>query len=59
MKPDFAALAEKVTAREEKLLEDGVPPVGEEAMVKASRDKGDSPAQAARRKAPKLPKRRS
>jgi hypothetical protein len=28
-------------------------------MVKASRGKGDSPAQAAKRKAPKLPKRRS
>ena len=58
-KLDFAALAEKMTARKEKLLAVGVPPVGEEAMVKASRGKGDSPAQAAKRKAPKLPKRRS
>jgi hemerythrin-like domain-containing protein len=59
VKLDFVALAEKMTARKEKLLAVGVPPVGEEAMVKASRGKGDSPAQAAKRKAPKLPKRRS
>ena len=59
VKLDFEALAEKMTARKEKLLAVGVPPVGEEAMVKASRGKGDSPAQAAKRKAPKLPKRRS
>ena len=56
---DFAALAEKMTARKEKLLEAGVPPVAEEAMVKASRGRGDSPARAAKRKAPKLPKSRS
>jgi hemerythrin superfamily protein len=59
VKLDFEELAEKMTARKEKLLAGGVPPVGEEAMVKASRGKGDSPAQAAKRKAPKLPKRRS
>jgi len=59
VKLDFEALAEKMTARKEKLLAVGVPPVGEEAMVKASRGEGDSPAQAAKRKAPKLPKRRS
>ena len=59
VKLDFEALAEKMTARKEKLLAVGVPPVGEEAMVKASRGKGDSPARAAKRKAPKLPKRRS
>src|ERR687894_2827547 len=59
VKVDFEALAEKMTARKEKLLEGGVPRVGEEAMVRASRGKGDSPAQAAKRKAPKLPKRRS
>ena len=59
VKLDFEALAEKMTARKEKLLAVGVPPVGEEAMVKASRGKGDSPAQAAKRKAPRLPKRRS
>ena len=58
-KVDFAALAERMTARKTKLQESGVPPVGEEAMVKASRGKGDSPAQAAKRKAPKLPKARS
>lgn len=59
VKLDFAALAEKMSARKEKLLADGVPPVGEEAMVKASRGKGDSPAQAAKRKPPKLPKRKA
>lgn len=53
VKLDFAALAERMTARREKLLAGGVPPVGEEAMVKASRGKGDSPAQAAKRKPPK------
>ena len=59
VKLDFDALAEKMTRRKEKLLADGVPPVGEEAMVKASRGKGDSPAQAAKRNAPKLPKRKA
>ena len=55
---DFAALAEKMTRRKEKLLAGGVPPVGEERMVKASRGKGDSPASAAGRKPPRLPKGR-
>ena len=55
---DFAALAEKMIRRKERLLEAGVPPVGEEVMVKAARGHGDSPARAARRKAPQLPKGR-
>ena len=38
---------------------DGVPSVGEVVMVKAARGKGDSPAQAAKKKAPKLPKPKS
>ena len=59
VKLDFEALAEKMTRRKEKLLADGVPAVGEEVMVKAARGKGDSPAQAAKRKAPKLPKRKA
>lgn len=59
VKLDFAALAEKMERRKEKLLADGVPPVGEERMVKASRGRGDSPAQAAKRKAAKLPKRKA
>src|SRR3982751_6640113 len=42
VKLDFEALAEKMKRRKEKLLQDGVPPVGEEAMVKASRGRGDS-----------------
>src|SRR3954471_24649299 len=49
VKLDFEALAEKMERRKEKLLESGVPPVGEDRMVKASRGKGDSPASAARR----------
>src|SRR4051812_21481065 len=57
VKLDFEALAEKMTRRKEKLLVGGFPPVGEEKMVKAARGKGDSPAQAAKRKPPKLPKR--
>jgi hemerythrin-like domain-containing protein len=58
VKVDFTALAEKMGRRKAKLLEDGVPPVGEERMVKASRGTGDSPAQAAKRKPPKRPKSR-
>ncbi len=59
VKIDFEALAEKMKRRQDKLLADGVPPVGEEVMVRAARGKGDSPAQAAKRKAPKLPSSRS
>jgi len=44
--------------RKDKLLKDGVPPVGEETMVKASRGKGDSSAQAAKRKRPKAATRK-
>jgi len=53
VKLDFAALAAKMQARKDHLLASGVPPVGEDKMVKASRGKGDSPAKAAKRKAPK------
>src|SRR4051794_10690837 len=52
-KLDFDALAAKMTRRKDRLLADGVPPVGEEAMVRASRGRGDSPARAAKRKPPK------
>jgi hypothetical protein len=55
---DFQALAEKMQRRKEKLQADGVPPVGEARMVRASRGQGDSPARAARRKAPKGVKRK-
>lgn len=58
VKIDFAALAEKMIQRKERLLKEGVPAVGENSMVKASRGKGDSPAKAARRKPPKLAKAR-
>jgi hypothetical protein len=55
---DFEALEQKMQRRKERLLKDGVPPAAEEAMVKASRGRGDSPARAAKRKRPKLPKKR-
>jgi hypothetical protein len=58
VKLDFEALAEKMTRRKERLLAGGVPPVGEERMVKAPRGMGDSPASAAKRKPPKLPEGR-
>ena len=57
-KVDFDALARKMLRRKERLLADGVPAGGEEVMVKAVRGRGDSPARAAKRKAPKLSKRR-
>ncbi len=58
VKLDFDALAENMKRRKERLLRDGVPAVGEETMVKASRGMGDSPAKAAKRKAPKAAKRK-
>jgi hypothetical protein len=57
-KLNFEALAGKMLRRKARLTKDGVPPVSEEAMVKAVRGRGDSPAQAAKRKAPKLSTRR-
>ena len=57
VKLDFDALAEIMGRRKERLQTDGVPAAGEERMVKAARGKGDSPAQAAKKKPPKLPKR--
>ena len=56
-KVDFEALAGKMRRRKEKLLADGVPPAGEDRMVKRSHVAGDSPARVARRKPPKLPGR--
>ena len=56
-KLDFQALAEKMRRRKQRLLKAGVPAVSEEGMVKASRGRGDSPARAAKRKAPKLPRK--
>src|SRR4051794_12438485 len=48
-KVDFAALADKMTRRKERLRADGVPPVSEDALVRRSRGHGDSPARAAKR----------
>lgn len=59
VKIDFDGLAEKMKRRKERLLTTGVPSVGEETMVKASRGKGDSPAKAAKRNAPKGSKRKN
>jgi hypothetical protein len=55
-KVDFEALAAKMERRRDRLRAAGVPPVGEERMVKAARGHGDSPARAATRKPPKLRK---
>jgi hemerythrin HHE cation binding domain-containing protein len=57
-KINFTALAEKMLRRKERLIDGGVPPVGEDRMVKGARGHGDSPARAAKRKAPRLAKRR-
>ncbi len=46
---DFDALGEKMFKRKQKLLVEGVPPAGEEAMVAASRGRGDSPAKNSQR----------
>jgi hypothetical protein len=59
VKVDFEALAQKMRARKKRLLAGGVPPVGEERMVKASRGQGDSPARAATQKPPRLPSKKS
>jgi hypothetical protein len=59
VKVDFEALVEKMRRRKERLLENGVPAPSEVGMVKASRGHGDSPARAAKRKPPKLAKKRS
>ena len=59
VKVDFEALAEKMRRRKERLVTGGVPPVGEERMVRAVRGSDDSPARAAKRKPPKLTKKRS
>jgi hypothetical protein len=58
-KLDFEALAEKMRRRKERLQENGAPAPSEERMVKASQGRGDSPARAAKCKAPKLPRKRS
>lgn len=57
VKVNFEALAEKMERRKEVLLRNGAPEVAEAKMVRKSRGKGDSPAQAAKRKSPKLGKR--
>lgn len=57
-KVDFEALAEKMQRRKDRLHAEGVPSVGEERMVSASRGRGDSPALAAKRKAPRLTKKK-
>ena len=56
---DFDALAKKMNRRKERLLTDGIPAVGEETMVKASRGTGDSPAKAAKRKTPTASRRKN
>ena len=58
-KLDFEALADKMRRRKQRLHEVGAPAVSEEGMVKAARGQGDSPARAAKRKPPKLPRKRA
>jgi hemerythrin-like domain-containing protein len=55
MRLDFEAMGEKMQARKEKLLQDGVPPDAEHAMILRTGGKADSPAAAA---APKRAKAR-
>lgn len=50
---DFEALGQRMIARKQQLMSDGVPPDAEHAMIGKANGKGDSPAVAARRKAPK------
>jgi len=50
LKMDFDKLGKTMLARKQQLLKNGFPPVGEEKMVAAAHSKGDSPAQAARKK---------
>jgi hypothetical protein len=54
---DFDALGEKMERRKAALLRRGVPSVGEERMVAASRGRGDSPAKASH-KTTKAPHKR-
>jgi hypothetical protein len=56
---DFEALTKAMVQRKETLLAKGVPPAAEDAMVAASRGKGDSPAQAARKTKPRVAKSHS
>ena len=58
VKLDFTALAKKMKRRKVRLLADGVPSVGENAMVKASRGRGDSPAKSSKRKPPRISQRK-
>jgi hypothetical protein len=52
---DYKALGQQMLKRKKELLSNGFPPVAEEKMVAASRGRGDSPAQKAKKtiKAPK------
>jgi len=55
---DFDQLGAKMLRRKEQLLLKGVPRVGEEDMVAASKGRGDSPAKAARKTVKAAPKRK-
>ncbi len=48
-KVDFDELSQKMTARKEKLIAEGVAPVAEDRMIARTRGNNDSPAQASRR----------
>jgi hypothetical protein len=51
MKLNFDKLGAQMAERKQQLLDNGFPPVGEEAMVAAGRGNGDSPAKTADRTA--------
>lgn len=54
---DFVALGERLTARKQQLMKNGVPACAEEKMIAAHRKgSGDSPAQAAKKKPQKVVK---
>ena len=53
---DFEALGQKMLDRKNELKKSGIPKDAEHAMVANARGKGDSPAAAARKTAPPLPK---
>ena len=55
---DFQALSAAMLKRKQELVTKGIPPTAEDAMVARSHGRGDSPARAAARKAPKkVPKK--
>jgi hemerythrin superfamily protein len=55
LKIDFQALGEKMERRKEELKAKGLPPTAEDAMIRKTRRRADSPARAAHRKKSPVP----